>query len=303
MISKSFGDGAQTTPIRVVRRPGPQAIAKEPNCVPPCTVLVMAANRRSQNPLAHTFGVSHKCSIPIAGVPMLEWVLRTLKSLSWVNKILISAETRDILHRIPYIDGLIAAGLVSFVPSGGNLSQSVLKAASLLDDTDYPLLVTTGDNVLHTAEIIGTFYALTLSSGVDAAFALTPRSVVEAAYPAEAPGLGYLDFASESHSNCNIYFLRSRQAVRAAEVMKDGGQFRSHPWRIIRAVGLGTLVLYKLGRLSLPVLCARLERVFQVSVGIVILPYADAPIDADTPEALVLIERILRIRQGDRHAA
>lgn len=274
------------------------------NPLRPCTVLVMVANRRGiENPLARAAGVSHKCAIPVAGVPMLERVIRTLRSCPFAARILISVETQAVLRSVPYVDSLVAAGLASVAPSGTTLSQSVLNAARLLEEDAYPLLITTGDNVLHTAEIIRAFYADAMASGVDVAFALTPRSAVEEAYPAEAPGIGYLTFAEGEHSNCNIYMIRNSRAVRACDVMKTGGQFRSHPWRILRAVGVLTLLLYKLGRLALPRLCERLERVSGVSVGIVILPHADAPIDADGPESLALIERILRVREGARDAA
>ncbi|MEN3977207.1 nucleotidyltransferase family protein [Emcibacter sp. SYSU 3D8] len=270
----------------------------------PCTALVMVANRRGvENPLARAAGVSHKCAIPVAGLPMLERVIRTLRSCPYVVRILISVETPEVLRSVSYVDDLVAAGLVSVVPSGATLSQSVLNAARLLEEADYPLLVTTGDNVLHTPEIVHGFYAVAAASPVDVAFALTPRSIVEEAYPAEAPGIGYLTFAEGEHSNCNIYMIRNSRALRVCDVMKTGGQFRSHPWRILRAVGFSTLLLYKLRRLTLTGLCARLEHLFGVSAGVVFLPHPDAPIDADGPDSLALIERILRARGGARHAA
>jgi GTP:adenosylcobinamide-phosphate guanylyltransferase len=262
----------------------------------------MAANRRpSANLLAEAFGTSHKCAVPVVDVPMIERVIGTVRSWACARRILISAETPDVLRGIPSVNNLLAAGDVVFAQSGATLAQSVANAASVLADKDYPLVVTTGDNVLHTVDIMHAFYAASMASAADVTFALTSRAIVAEAYPVEAPGIGYLRFAEGEHSNCNVYMIRNSSAVHAANVMRHGGQFRSHPLRILRTVGLRALLQYKLGRLTFVKLCVRLERIFGVSVGIIVLPYADAPIDADTLESLALIERILQNRGETRH--
>ena len=295
---------APTQLPQVVQAAGSSATTFGCSAVPACTVLVMAANRRpSANLLAHAFGISHKCTVPVVGVPMIERVIGMVRSWACARRILISIETPDVLRGIPSVNDLLAAGDVVFVQSGATLAQSVANAACVLADKDYPLVITTGDNVLHTIDIMQAFYAASMGSSADVTFALTSRSIVAEAYPVEAPGLGYLRFAEGEHSNCNVYMIRNSSAVRAANVMRHGGQFRSHPLRILRTVGLWALLQYKLGRITLVKLCARLERIFGVSVGIVILPYADAPIDADTLESLALIERILQNREETRHVA
>jgi GTP:adenosylcobinamide-phosphate guanylyltransferase len=290
--------------LKVMKRTGPVWPAIDVWSASSCTVLIMAANRRaSANPLAAAFQVTHKCALPVAGIPMIERVVGSVRTWAKVRRMLVSIESPEVLQGIPATRSLLAAGELEAVRSGTTLAQSVLNAAALLAEEDFPLVITTGDNVLHTAEIMDAFFGAAMASNAAAVFALTPRKVVSQAYPAEAPGIGYLEFAEGEHSNCNIYLIRNKSALRAANVMQHGGQFRSHPWRILRTVGLWTLARYKLGRLPLQALCIRLEKIFKLSVGIVFLPWADAPIDADTPEALVLIERILNSREASRRVA
>jgi hypothetical protein len=75
---------------------------------------------------------------------------------------------------------------------------------------------------------------------------------------------------------------------------------RKRPWRIARAFGIGTLVAYVLGRLTLEQGLARLSRTLDVDARAVIVPTPEAAIDVDKPSDLTLVEEILR-RRDDRH--
>jgi GTP:adenosylcobinamide-phosphate guanylyltransferase len=261
------------------------------------TALIMAANRPGiENPIAKQAGTSHKCLATIMDMTMIERVLRAVRALDQVGHVMVSIEDESALSTVDYITDLKASGDLTIVESGSNLTDSVLKASATLESTDYPLLITTADNVLHTPEIMQTFVDGTEKSSAEVAFGLTPRSVVAEAYPVEAPGVGYLKFADGEHSNCNIYMLRSAVALPAVEALRSGGQFRSNPKRIIKAFGFLTLIKYLLGIVNISDLPKTLDRVFGVSVDAVILPFADAPIDADTLATFALVEKILRAR-------
>ncbi|MEN3950269.1 NTP transferase domain-containing protein [Iodidimonas sp. SYSU 1G8] len=268
-----------------------------------CVALIMAANRKGgANPVAEQAGVSHKCLTQLAGITMIERVLRVIRSSGRFHRLIVSIEDSNLFENIPYICQLVESGQLEIIESKETLEGSAIAVASRLAEADYPLFITTADNVLHTEGVISGFIDEAHASGVDVAFALTPRSVVESAYPSEAPTIGYLKFADGDHSNCNVYYLRDSGALRAVKVMRYGGQFRSHPWRILRAVGLGTLIRYKLGLLTLEDLLKRLRNLFNLSIGIIIIRMAEAPIDVDGSESLVLAERILSLREA-RNAA
>jgi len=263
------------------------------------TVLIMAANRRGINdPVARMGGVSHKCVVPIAGMPMIERVVRTIEAWGKAGRILVSIENSEILDSVPYVADLRRDGRIEFVRSGANFLESVGNAAGRLMDTDYPVLITTGDNVLHTPSIIDDFCTAATASEAEVAFALTPRTVVADSYPQDAPDVGYLTFAEGQHSNCNIYMLRSPRTLPVVRTMQEGGQFRSHPLRILRAFGFVAMVKYQLGRVRIPDIKQRLERLFGLPVAPIILRYAEAPIDVDNPTTYALVERILHQREG-----
>lgn len=263
---------------------------------PQYTVLIMAANRLGiENPIAKMAGVSHKCVAPLLGKAMIERVVGVIEDWGRARRILISIERPEVLDDLPYISELRQSGKLQVVLSGPTLADSVYLAAKDLADEDFPLFITTGDNVLHTVEIVEAF-TRGAEEGGDVALGLTPRTVVEKAYPEDAPGVGYLALADGEHSNCNVYVLSNRDALPIAEMMRTGGQFRSNPKRIIKAFGLFPLIMYKLGWAKIAYIRKHVKRALGISLNIVIMPFADAPIDADTPKSFALAERILKAR-------
>lgn len=264
------------------------------------TVLVMAANRRGINdPVAQMGGTSHKCLVPVAGMPMIERVVRTIETWGKAGRILVSIEDPDILDSVPHIADLRESGHLEFVRSGANFLESVGNAAGRLADTDYPVLITTGDNALHTPQMINDFCTAAEESEAEVAFGLTPRTVVAESYPEDAPDVGYLTFAEGQHSNCNIYMLRSARTLPVVRTMQEGGQFRSHPLRILKAFGFVAMVKYQFGRVRIDDVKKRLEKLFGVSVAPILVRFAEAPIDVDTPAMYALVERILRQREDE----
>jgi len=262
------------------------------------TVLIMAANRHGiNNRVARMAGTTHKCVVPIAGVAMIERVLNTVKAWGRAKHILISLEDPAVLDAVPNVAAMRDSGQIVVTQAGQTLTQSVLTAVEQLGEEDFPLLITTGDNVLHTPQIIESFCQGVEAAGADVGFALTPYEVVAATYPEDAPNVGYIKFAEGQHSNCNIYILASRRVLPIVRTMRDGGQFRHHPMRIVRAFGLISMIKYKLGIARIKDVKKRLERLFGVSIAPVLLPYAEAPIDVDTATTFALAERILTTRE------
>jgi len=262
------------------------------------TVLIMAANRHGiDNPVARLGKTSHKCVVSIAGVPMIDRVLKTLAAWGGARRVLISIEDEAVLQQAPYAAALLNAGAVTAVRSGISLTDSVLAASRELSESDYPLLITTGDNVMHTPEVLERFTAGVAAEGADVGLALTARSTVEAAHPDEAEKVGYIRFAEGEYSNCNIYLLTSPQHLDVVRTMRDGGQFRHSLKRIYRAFGLMAMIKYKFGKARIADIRKRIGRKFGVRMATVFLDIPTAPLDVDTPVTFAIAEAILKERE------
>ncbi len=144
----------------------------QPSC------LVMAASRRGvDDPVAKIQGLSHKCLVTLDGQVMLERVLEALVDSGCFAKIHVSVDRADILTATPAMKGWVDEGRVVFVQSHGNLADSVLKAVAEID-SPLPMIITTGDNALHTPEIVRDFVRDALASRADAVVGFTREDVV-----------------------------------------------------------------------------------------------------------------------------
>lgn len=259
------------------------------------TALVLGATRGGpEDPVAKLQGKSHKCLAEIDGVVMIERVLRELLGARYVGRVFVSMEAREFLMTVPACQKWLEEGRLQFVESGGNLHESVSQAAERISGT-YPLLISTADNALHTAEMIDHFCGETLASDADVGVAVTSSELVRDQFPDAK--LAYHKLRGGAISSCNLYALMNETALNAARAFESGGQFGKKPSRVLKAFGLMTLVLYKLRLLSLDRMAARLSRSLRVSITPVMMPFAEGPIDVDTLEDFALIERALMARR------
>jgi CTP:molybdopterin cytidylyltransferase MocA len=263
------------------------------------TALVLAASRGNLDPLALAGGVSHKCFIDIAGEPMLRRVVRAVAESERFARIVIAieeeaaAEAREILEPVPGSADFL------YVASRDNIATSVSAAAATVPDVA-PLVVTTGDNALHTPEMVAHFVdalAGVAKGGHDGAIGLTPARYILDKYPGATRA--FHRFRDGAFSSCNIYALLTAKAIeRGPAIFRSGGQFGKKPKRLIGALGLVAFLLYKSRMVSLPVFLRAVSRAIGVKTAPVLMPFAEGPIDVDRMEDWELANRIVREREG-----
>ncbi|KAB0677328.1 NTP transferase domain-containing protein [Aureimonas leprariae] len=236
--------------------------------------IVLAAQRRGHvDPLAAEAGISHKCMVPIAGVPLIVHVASALLATAEIERLRIVVE--------PEMEASIRAVLpsaearIEFVPAADNLADSVYAGA---DGIEGRMVITTADNVLLSPKAVRAMLA-TLSGGADAAVAFARRQAVLAAHP-EGQRRFYR-FADDSYSNCNLYAFAGARALAAAESFRGGGQFAKKPLRMVLAFGVVNVAVLLLFRPSLTATFARLSRRFGLRIDAVVLDDGANAIDVD----------------------
>ena len=263
------------------------------------TALVMAGKRSGVlDPLAERAGVSQKAVVPVNGVPMIERVVAQVAACEAVGAIRVVAHDKGEIARLPTVTKLIAQGRLTMVEGAFNIVDSVFAGA---EGADFPLLITTADNCLVTPEGYGEFIAKCLAEGAGGAAALARREDVQAADPIGQKR--FYEFRDGGYSNCNTYWLGSAQALKAAEIMREGGQFIKYPRRIIKAFGLINLVRFRMGWGSKEKLFAQISRRFGFKLVPVVLSDGHFAIDVDNERTYAVTEKILKAREGDRTGA
>lgn len=259
-------------------------------------VVVLAASRGPDDPMAHALGVPHKCLIEVGGTPMLARVIGALAACPQVREILVSVEERSIIDaalRDGPADGI--AGRVSFVRSLAQASASVVAAANRLG-FERPILVTTADHALLTPEMITFFCERALATGADVCVALEHADILLGAYPNARRT--FIRFSDGGYSGCNLFALTTPQAMRAVEHWQRVEKQRKTPWRLFRVFGLRPLLQYLLGRLSLDDAMMQASARLGIAVAAVRMPFTDAAIDVDKPEDLEAVQEILAKRSA-----
>lgn len=256
-------------------------------------VLVLAGRRGAADPVAAEAGESHKCMVPVAGQTMLLRVLRALLTARSVATVSICLDDPDVLRGDPALMAEIAGGDVALVAAGPSPAQSV--GLTLADPAQaFPVLVTTADNVLLTADLVDRFCDEAAAGGATLAAGFAPKTILQAAYP-DAKRT-YVEFRDDGYSGCNLFFLRDRGALGVVRFWSELERHRKKPLRLIRAIGFGPLLRFLIKRPDLAGGMRILSGVVGVPVGAVVLPVAEAAMDVDKPEDLVIAEEILNRR-------
>ena len=256
------------------------------------TALVLAASRGNLDPLAQAGGVSHKTFIDIAGVPMLERVVRSVVESGRVARVVISIEEASTDEARRILAGIEGADAFEFVASRDTIGASVIAAAA--DPTLLPMIITTGDNALHTPELVRDYCNSLDAVTADAALGVTRAELILEKYPDGQRA--FHRFADGAFSSCNLYAFLRPEAVAGARIFNSGGQFGKKPKRLIGAFGLLAFLLYKSRWAKLETFLRLLSRGLKISVAPVFIPFAEGPIDIDRMQDWKLAEQIIAKR-------
>lgn len=247
--------------------------------------LVLAGTRPGGDPLAIQEGVAHKGLLDIGGTPMIARVLAALDAAPAVSAIWVATDQADLLKHITVRNKTVT----SFAAAAGP-SASVAAALARLP---LPLLVTTADHALLRPEWVAEF----LASGqrdapeADALLAMARKHTVLAAVPDTQRT--WLSLADDAYSGCNLFLLRTAAAGNVVKLWQQLEADRKRPLSLLRRLGVGALLRYLLGRLTLRHALQRLGRISGARLAAVTLSDGRAAIDVDKPSDLVLVRKLI----------
>lgn len=252
------------------------------------SILILAGRRPGAvDALAGAHGVGDKCLVPVAGRPMVAHVLESAAATT-AAKIFVSTHHDGLLDELsdPVIQRL--GDRLVIVAAADNLADSVLAVATV---ASFPLLITTADNCLLTPATIAEINVEAARLGVEAGVALARREDVLAVHP-EGQRRFY-EFSDVAVSNCNAYWIGDRDALRAAEAFRGGGQFVKKPLRVMQAFGLINLLRFRFGLGPIHHIFARLSRRLKVDIAPLLVSNGATAIDIDNERSLRATEALM----------
>ncbi|WP_077045131.1 nucleotidyltransferase family protein [Pseudomonas sp. KK4] len=255
----------------------------------PFTALVLAADRATDDPVAALAGTGCKALVPVAGVAMVRRVVEALEASERIERIVLVGPARHLLEQDASMSPLLDTGRISWLPPANSPSASAAQALAH-QPADRPVLVTTADHALLCPEMVDYFLEQATSGGHDFVVAVTPLETVLARFPGtRRTGIR---LRGGPYCGSNLFAFMNEDARRLASFWQRVEQDRKHPRRVIAgALGIPGILRYLLGRLTLEQALQQLSARLHVRIGAVIMPFAQAAIDVDSPLDYEMVER------------
>jgi GTP:adenosylcobinamide-phosphate guanylyltransferase len=248
-------------------------------------VVILAAGRGPDDPMAKAFGVLHKCTIPIAGKPMLQWVLDALRA------------SRVTAPYVVAIDNETAVGIASDVEilsAAHSAPSSAIKAIQHINS--FPVLITTGDHPLLTPQMIEHMLAASEAVQTDVLVGLATAETINTAYPETKRT--YFNLGGTRVSGCNLFVVKTQAGLKLLERWQELERNRKKPWKLVSAFGFMPIVWFATGMLTPERAFGHISKKLGITVRPVFLPFAEAAIDVDKPSDHQLAEAILKKRSA-----
>lgn len=250
------------------------------------TAVVLAGSRPGVDPFAQSYGTNLKALIPVSGKPM---VVRPVEALLASNAI---GLIRVLAQQPARIIGVLPPDPRITVETSGDTIASTLEAMCIDPDTQWPILVTTADHALLTAEMVDDF--IQKSSGADVAIGLVPQEALLKRLPETKRT--WLRFRGGAYSGANLFLLGSPKVRSTLELWRANEQNRKKAWRMLFTVGLTGFLGAALRLRTLQQTLDRVGRKLGLSIRAVELSDPLAAVDVDKPADHELVTAILEGR-------
>jgi len=251
--------------------------------VPPISALILAGSSAPEKDrlVEYTRG-SPKALIPIAGKPMITYVIAALSGSQYIQHIVVVGfeEPLDIESLVP----------IDYIPAPGSMVDNFLAGVQhILDQWPETVAIvgSSSDIPLITTPMVDDFIATCLKSDYDLYYNVVERSVMESRFPASERS--YVRLREGSFAGGDLSMLRPAAMQANLELVRALAGERKSVRNQARLIGWRTLALLLLRRLSIPRAEARVSQVLGIRGRLVICPYPEIGMDVDKPFQLDIV--------------
>ncbi|RME80394.1 MAG: hypothetical protein D6775_16320 [Caldilineae bacterium] len=238
------------------------------------------------DPLALAMGRHRKALLPIAGKPMVYWIVKALRESPRVGTIAIVGIGPE--------DNIDFGTEVLFVPNQtrhfDNIMTGIRALQEAVPDLDY-LLITSADIPLLKAETVDWFVRECEKLGADFLYSIVEKDVMEGQYPGAARS--YVPMAEGKFCGGDLFFVRAAVAHNNDQLVRDLLERRKSAFQQVRLAGFRAVVKFLFRRLSIADAEKIARRLVQCDARAIISPYADLGMDVDKPHQLEMVRKLV----------
>ena len=241
--------------------------------------IILAGDRGGNDPLVVGQSSHSKALVHIDGIPMIQRVLDALGAAACIDSLYLSGPLKESLASQADLRARIDSGSVLWRAPQETPSTSAYSVLLEIPDIK-PVLLTTADLPLLQARFIEHFCAQALTSGADVVVGLAPYTLVRESFPDMKKTV--LRFSDGAYCGCNLFAFMTPAGRTMADRWRAVENQRKSPLKVIRLLGWGAVLRYRLGLLSLDSALALLSRKMGLRLAAVRMPFAEAAVDVDS---------------------
>lgn len=221
--------------------------------------------------------------VPVAGRPLVEWVLDAFRAADSVNEIAVVIPTAENLGGwVDRVDKLV-------VSNRDFMDNAIAGAAAFR--TDRPVVIATGDIPLLTGEAVDDFVDAGLATGAAFVYPLIRRESVDAAYPGAQRT--YFRLKDGRFTGGNAMIVDPLLLPTLRELGQRMFNDRKNAVALVRTAGFAFVLKFLLGRLVPDDLADKIRELLGGTGAAVVLDDPSIAMDVDKPADLVLAERVI----------
>ncbi|MFU8890425.1 MAG: NTP transferase domain-containing protein [Anaerosomatales bacterium] len=229
--------------------------------------------------------------LPIAGKPMVEWVLDALNAAETIHEVAVVVPTAENLGA--WVD---RAG--KLVVSNGSFVENIIAGIGAFR-ADRQVLLVTGDIPALTAEAVDSFVRQSMATGAQATYPLIRETDMLEQYPGSERT--FVRLADGKVTGGNMMLVEPLLLDRNREI---GGRIfatRKNPLAMARVIGARFVFRLVLGKLTVAEVEAKLGELIGGTGAAVYTSEASIGADVDKPVDVIVAERVLYSRTSGRN--
>ncbi len=248
----------------------------------------LLAGGKPGDKLAVAAGVPVKVMAPIAGKPMVSYVLEALRGASSVSELALIADE-------PAYSASGAAASERRIPTQGSFSGNVLAALDAFPEAERVLMVS-GDIPFATSEQIEDFIGAAVALDCDFAYPIVDKK--DALKLDEHGKHTFVHTKEGTFTGGNLMLVRGTWIRSHRDLVESVLEARKNPVKLGALIGPTIVMQALFGRLSIAGVEKLAQNKLDCHARAIITPHAALGIDIDTPEVLVWAESVLARRSS-----
>lgn len=248
---------------------------------------------RPDDPLYAITGIEKKALIPLAGKPMVSWVIEALAGSELAeNIVVVGLEPEE----LPY-GGQTPLHYVAAVGSLIDNTMAALDRLKQVNPTVQKVLLASSDIPLITPESVRGFVAECGSLEADIYYAIVEEKTMEAGFPNSRRT--FVPFKGGRYSGGDLFLVDVAAPDKTdLDLFRGLTSSRKNYWQQVRLLGFGFIVRFLLRRMSVEDAAKQAKKILNLDARGVDTRYPELGMDLDKPHQYELIKTILEKRQA-----